>query len=341
MYKWLQRLVAGAPVTHGREDDAPHEFADLATPHPALHEDTIAPVPFDLLDLGLREWHASLFDSQGDGSLEMNEAECEALRAVEAIASAQGCASLVRRLPGLVPQILQSLRSDNFSGAQLSRTISNDVVLVAEVTRLANCALKGTGKQVSSVEHAVLMIGQEGLRHLIMSVAFRPIIDMKSGHYTRKLAPRIWELGERCANANRRLAEDALVPPFDAFLAGLVQDVGMIVALRAIDRALGGERQLGSEMFCMQFARLARKLSCRISSEWHFPEAVVQALSEQESVFPRAAVSPLGRMVALSSHLGRVRMLAEGGATVPEDLLDLGRLPSAAAGCHEALAQGA
>ena len=344
MYRWLQRLLAGAPAhAHAHYPGDTMDETGLADEapagYPAQHGARGRPVPFDLADLGERAYNDWLFNCPGDGALEMSAAEAEALAAVEAIAgSSQSCASLVRRLPGLIPQILQSLRSDNFSGAQLSRTISTDVVLVAAVIRLANCALKGSGKQVSSVEHAVLMIGQEGLRHLITSVAFRPIIDMKSGHYTRTLAPRIWERSERCANANRVLAEDELVPPFDAFLAGLVQDVGMIVALRAIDRTLQGEHPLGSEMFCLQLARAARTLTCRIGAEWHFPEPVMQAIAEQGAMAAGATLSPLGRMVALSGHLGRVRMLADADALRYGELLDLSRLPQQAARCYEALA---
>ena len=118
-----------------------------------------------------------------------------------------------------IPQLLQSLRSDKFSGAQLSRTISSDLVLVSAVIRLANTSSMGNGTSIASVEHAVMLIGQEGLRHLITSVAFRPIIDMNSGHYTRSLAPRIWDQSERCAVANRMLAEEMGLDPFEAELS--------------------------------------------------------------------------------------------------------------------------
>ncbi|UUZ53587.1 HDOD domain-containing protein [Massilia sp. H-1] len=122
-------------------------------------------------------------------------------------------------MPGLIPQLLQSLRSDNFSSVQLSRTISSDVVLVASVLRMANNARISTGSPITSVEHAIMLLGSEGLRHLITSVAFRPIIDLNSGHYTRALAPRIWDQSERCALANRMQAEEMGVDPFEAFLA--------------------------------------------------------------------------------------------------------------------------
>jgi hypothetical protein len=43
----------------------------------------------------------------------------------------------------------------------------------------------------------VIVIGQNGLRQLITSVAFRQIIDMNSCYYTRTLASRLWEHAER------------------------------------------------------------------------------------------------------------------------------------------------
>ncbi|WP_243491494.1 HDOD domain-containing protein [Massilia violaceinigra] len=253
-----------------------------------------------------------LFENADVTGLDTTPHENQVLDALTAIlASQQSGAALVRRLPGLLPQLLQSLRSDNFSGAQLSRTISNDVVLVAAVIRMANTSFKGSGTTITSVEHAVMLIGQEGLRHLITSVAFRPIIDLNSGQYTRLLAPRIWDQSERCAVANRMLAEAMGVDPFEAFLAGLVQNVGLIVTLRIMDQMSRGEKELGSEMFCARLVRDARILTCSIGREWNFPESVVTAIGEQAGMRKGVAVSPLGQLLTQSDYLSKVRILVD------------------------------
>ena len=252
-----------------------------------------------------------LFEAGGASDLDINAAEAEVLDTLAAIlASQQSGAALVRRMPGLIPQLLQSLRSDTFSGAQLSRTISSDVVLVAAVIRLANSSVKGSGSSINSVEHAVMLIGHEGLRHLITSVAFRPIIDVNSGHYTRLLAPRIWDQSERCAMANRMLAEEMGVDPFEAFLAGLVQNVGLIVSLRLMDQSSKG-LPLGSEIFCARLVQHARALTCSLGGEWNFPAAVTLAIEEQAGMKKGVTLSPLGRLLALSDYLGKLRILAE------------------------------
>jgi HD-like signal output (HDOD) protein len=286
-------------------------------------------------------WDGRLFErADADGDLDINPFEAQVLEALDAIlASQQSGAALVRRMPGLIPQLLQSLRSDSFSGAALSRTISSDVVLVAEVIRLANSSRLGTGTPIASVEHAVILIGQEGLRQLITGVAFRPIIDIHSGHYTRTLAPRLWEHAERCAVANRHLAEELGIEPFDAFLAGLLHNVGLIVALRIMDQAARGARELGSEMFCARLARAARSLSVSIAREWDFSPAVVQALAEQGGVRKGAQFSPLGWLTMLTDYLAKAQALAAAGLLDAADPSLLDGLPPGAAPCYQLLGE--
>jgi hypothetical protein len=73
-----------------------------------------------------------MFEGSESSDLFVNSFEKEILAALEKIVKSKDSgANLVRRMPGVVPQLLQSLRTDNFSGAELAKKISNDVVLVA------------------------------------------------------------------------------------------------------------------------------------------------------------------------------------------------------------------
>jgi HD-like signal output (HDOD) protein len=342
MFQWLQRIFSGAP-----QQDSPQGVPAPAPPPAAAGAPALvpgapssrSPVAFEQRDQANGLYYRWLFDTEGESGLDTNQPEARVLDALGAIiASQQSGSALVRRMPGMIPQLLQSLRSDNFSGAQLSRTISGDVVLVAAVIRAANSSLSGTGTSITSVEHAVMLIGQEGLRHLITSVAFRPIIDMKSGHYTRTLAPRLWDHSERCSVANRSLAESMGIDPFEAFLAGLVQNVGLIVALRIMDQAAGPEHELGSEMFCAALVRDARILTCSIAREWHFPDSVTLAIGEQAGMKKGAPLSPLGRLLTLTDYMGKVRILIENGRASHGDPALFGGLPAAAGDAYQALA---
>jgi HD-like signal output (HDOD) protein len=355
MSRWLQRLfsafgapsagLAAVPVTASVPvpADVPEHAAVPAARQAAVTPAARAlpaPVSFDQLEHVNGVWNAWLFDCSGNtvDGLELNDAESRVLAALAAIlATQQSGAALVRRMPGLVPQLLQSLRSETFSGSALSRTISSDVVLVAAVIRLANNCYQAGGA-ITSVEHAVILIGQEGLRQLITTVAFRPIIDVNSGFYVRRLAPRLWEHAERCALSARQLAAELGVEPFDAFLAGLLHNVGMIVSLRIMDGVAKEDRRLCSDVFLAQLARDTRRLCASIAREWHFPESVVTALLEQGELRKGAAMSPLGRLLKLTDYLGKVRLLVENDLLDESDAGLFAGLAPQAVQCYSALA---
>jgi HD-like signal output (HDOD) protein len=336
MFRWLQHLFSGPAAAPAPTSAPPPPPPAAPSPAPAAPRPGTAPVSFEQLERINGAWNAWLFD-RADGGLELSAAETRVLDALAAIvASQQSGAALVRRMPGLVPQLLQSLRSETFSGSALSRTIASDPVLVAAVVRLANSCYLGTGQSITSVEQAVILIGQEGLRQLITTVAFRPIIDVRSGLYTRRLAPRLWAHSERCALAARQAAGPG-IEPFDAFLAGLLQDVGLIVSLRVMDQEAQDGERLGSDVFLAQLARDTRRLCASIAREWNFPESVAQALLEQGEMRRGAAVSPLGRLLKLADYLGKVRMLVEQGLVDEADDALFAGLPPEAAQCYAAL----
>ena len=255
-----------------------------------------------------------LFVRRDYSDLQTTRAEQQILESLDQIlASPQSGVQLVRRMPGVIPQLLQTLRTNDFSGAELSRKISHDVVLVAEVIRLANSSLYAKNDPITSIEHAVMVLGQNGLRHLITSVAFRPIIDPKSGHFNRLLAPRIWCHSEQCAIASRLLAQQVGLHTFEAFLAGLIQNVGLMVALRVMDQSAEDSAALGSAAFCNALIPKARKLSSSIGREWNFPEEVITAIDEQSIVQRNIPLSTVGRNLSMADYLSKLNLLAQQG----------------------------
>lgn len=177
----------------------------------------------------------------------------------------------------------------------------------------------GMDKPITSIEHAVLVLGQDGLRQLISGVAFKPIINMKSGYFTQMIAPRCWRQAKLCALAARLLAEDEPINPFEGFLAGLIQYVGLIVSLRVMDQITEGDTRLGSESFCNSLIGHARTLSCSIAREWQFPAAVVTAIEEQGSKSRLVQLSSTGRVLSTADFLSKHQVLSEGGVSISAD----------------------
>lgn len=336
MFNWLQRLFS----TPQQEQHAALPPARATEQEPVAHVQNIAMhaalnTQRDQVDFMFSGW---LFEAEKNPDVFTNGNEDAILAALEAtVQSEESGAHMVRRMPGVIPQLLQSLRNSEFAGAELAHTISQDVVLVAEVMRLANTAAYNPGSTIESIDHAILLLGQDGLRQLITGVAFKPIINLKSGNFTRMVAPRLWAQSERCAAACHLLAQMEAVDPFDAFLAGLIHNVGLTVSLRVIDNISDGRQPVGSPTFCNMLASHGRALTVNIAREWHFPDVVTTAIREQDDRNSGKAMSALGRILMMGNHLGKIDTLTRQGRLVAGNAALLEDLTEKEAACLQQL----
>lgn len=228
------------------------------------------------------------------------------LRLVKAPASA---ANLVPRVPAVIPPLLRSLRDATLTSADIARQISQDVVLVAEVIREANSPYYMPVTPVRNLEGAVLMLGQNGLRMLLARVAFRPVISQQSGRFARLAAPVVWSQAEKCALAASMLAPENGADPFEAYLAGLVENVGLIVAFRMIDQAFSEQTALpASAAFSHSLYTYARMIAARVAMLWELPPNVVTAIGRSGET-----ASPLCITLEAANRISKLRMLTDAG----------------------------
>lgn len=245
-------------------------------------------------------------------------------------------AALVPRIPEIIPQLMRSLRDEDMHAADLARQLSRDVVLVAEVFREANrpayLPRYHAGPPVSSIEAAVMLLGQNGMRMLLARVALRPVISMGSGRHTKRIAPAIWRQSEKCALAASLLAPALRANPLEAYLAGLMENVGLVVAFRIVDQVCPGDTLPHSEPFVTELFAQARILSARIAALWEFPDAVTAAIGAAGS-----GATPLAQALALGDRLAKLRLLVDGALFEADDPFVTGGLSQAALDCFDKL----
>ena len=229
-------------------------------------------------------------------------------------------AALVPRIPAIIPQLMRTLQDENMSAAKLSAQLAQDVLLVAEVYREANrpCyqSRYNASPSINNMEGAIMLLGQNGMRMLLARVAFRPIVSMQSGGLTVRTAPLIWRQSEKCALAASLVAPTMHANAFDAYLAGLMANVGLVVAFRLIDQMHGPDAFPQSDAFIAQVFAQARILSVRIAELWEFPQSVTRAIG-QAGVDANA--DPQAQALALGERLSKLRMLADSGRFPADD----------------------
>jgi HD-like signal output (HDOD) protein len=310
MKHWLTRLFGGAGTSAPAKAQAPSP-PPYSGPLPADDPGTAAAgTAARRVDLAFYRW---LTDPvRGDAAA---ASEARILAELARLARDPAAAGdLVPRVPAVVPQLLKSLRDDSVSTADLARQVARDAVLVAEAIREANSPAFRSARPVTTIDGAVMVLGENGLRILLARVAFRPVINMQGGRILRLVAPRLWQHSDACALAASLLAPDFGADPFEAYLAGLVLDVGLVVALRIMDH-LDQPVAPQSDAFCEALLATARELSAGIATQWALPPFVAAAIVRAG----RSGTRPLAEALGRADLLARLRLLVDAGVVAPGD----------------------
>ena len=75
-------------------------------------------------------------------------------------------------IPKVVQELIASFNNQNISSMQISEILSNDQALTAKVMRMANSVRYGGHRKVGSVKDAVLVLGLNSLRTLVLAAGF-------------------------------------------------------------------------------------------------------------------------------------------------------------------------
>lgn len=217
-------------------------------------------------------------------------------------------ADLVPRVPTVMVQLLKRSHDDNVTDSDLSRLIAQDVVLVAALLNEVNSSYYKTNKQVTDLNQAIMMLGHNRLRLVLARLSFTPVFNDQLGGYTRQVAAAAWEQSQSRALACHALAKDpagAQCDPFLTFLCGLAQQVGMVVALRIMDRLDASSSMPVDAAFRLALMERVARLSARIADYWEMPAPVVQAIAAlgQSTSIAADSMAGLVRQANLISQL--------------------------------------
>lgn len=133
-------------------------------------------------------------------------------------------------MPAIALQILDACQKQEPDIAAIARLIGSDPALAAKVLRLTNSPMYGLKCEVRTVSHAICLLGLSAIRPLALSFS---LVKGLQANDKRTLA-WFWKRSLMTAVAARELANSiGLRLVEEAFLAGLLQDIG-ILALRQL-----------------------------------------------------------------------------------------------------------
>jgi putative nucleotidyltransferase with HDIG domain len=132
-------------------------------------------------------------------------------------------------MPQVASKVLEVSSDPNTSAQQLQQIISDDQAMTARILKIANSAMYSCSRKVKTLTEAIVMLGFNSIRSLVVTSAARNLYNTKNA--TTGLKERLlWEHSIGVAFACRLLVQERM-PALaeEAFLAGLMHDIGKLV----------------------------------------------------------------------------------------------------------------
>lgn len=138
-------------------------------------------------------------------------------------------------MPDLALRLRAAMAEPSCSAASVARAVKVDPGVSAYLLRVANSSLYGGVSRISSIEAAIARLGMAAARHLVTAHALRAMFTTRSPTL-ESLMRGTWRRSAHVAAVAAVLAPRCGFPAERALLAGLLQDIGSLPLLHALEQ---------------------------------------------------------------------------------------------------------
>jgi HD-like signal output (HDOD) protein len=248
----------------------------------------------------------------------------------------------ISSLPEVTAKIVQIVEDPRATARDMHDIIRTDPALAAKILRVVNSAFYGLPSQVASLERAILLLGLSAVKNIALAASLSRLFDVQA--VSEQFAARdLWRHCVAVGVAARLLASTAREPHVDeAFVAGLVHDMGLIVAQQLFPgklRAVAAQCHERSEGFCaLEQAVIGadhQAFGGALAAKWRFPMELRLAVAyhHEPLVLPPGQQKITATVYAADTlcSQGRYGFWLTGCAQeLPDSMLELVRLSPAA-----------
>lgn len=210
-------------------------------------------------------------------------------------------------IPKVVQELIDNFNNKHINADAIAKNIQKDQGIAVKVLRLANSARYGAGRKIASIDSAVVMLGFDTLKTLVIASgltgAFKDIpgIDKKT----------FWRESFSVANVAKLIARHVGLDKDVAFTCGMLHNIGETLlhlghvdTMARIDKLVGEgatRYQLERNQFGYDFGDVGSGLAKR----WNFPDVIQDALKGQNEPLAAATFSPYAAVLHIAAYLNR------------------------------------
>lgn len=227
-------------------------------------------------------------------------------------------------LPAAVTRLLTLTQHAEISAREMASVIESDQTLMARTLRVANSSFYGTAREVKTAQQAIVLLGVDAIVNVVLGVSVASI--QNSLHEQLPIdAEAFGRHSVAVAIAARKLARRfKIVHPGEAFVAGLLHDIGKLVLLmhygdayaQLMLRAHQGEKafhELEKEAYDLDHALVGYTLCFH----WNLPVSMAEAVAVHHT---ETTPDSLGNIVRKANNLVKAVQLGNSGNCYLDEL---------------------
>ncbi|MEO8429502.1 MAG: response regulator, partial [Verrucomicrobiota bacterium] len=148
-------------------------------------------------------------------------------------------------LPSLYFEVVKELESRHASAERVGEIIGKDLAMTAKILQTANSAFFGLSRTINAPTEAVVLLGMETVKSLVLSIhAYSQLDKVKPLYFS---ADRVWRHSQRVGALAKRIAQTENVDQAivdEAFTAGLFHDLGKLLMATNLPNEYSGAQGL-------------------------------------------------------------------------------------------------
>ena len=216
-------------------------------------------------------------------------------------------------LPGIVTRIAEMVDSPETTGRQLGREIAKDQVISAKVLKLVNSGFYGFSEPISTIQHAVTLLGFNTVKSLVLSST---VLDLM-----KDSLPGLWEHSLACARTCSIIAGHIeLDEQEEISTAGLLHDLGKVILRQTMEREF---RRIATyvDRADMLFYQAEEKvlgvnhgeMGGWLLEKWALPPKLVEPIIDHHDFRPNRDYAENTAILHLADILCRAQAFGSGG----------------------------
>jgi HD-like signal output (HDOD) protein len=207
-------------------------------------------------------------------------------------------------LPEVTARVLRAIEEPSATPKTVRQAVQHDPALTTKILKLVNSAFYGLPAQVANLERAIIMLGLSAVRNLALAASLSRLF--KNERICEQFTTAdLWRHCVAVGVCSQALARKGrCVPGDEAFVAGLVHDMGLIVAQQTFREQVAAVTQrcvAEPQNYCAAeeaaYGADHQALGGALATKWKFPPGVCHAVAYHHD--PSALQPDLQTMAAL------------------------------------------